>query len=171
VLIRKMRDEQIKTTAYHEAGHLVAAYVLGLEYHGATIKPGEGYTGKAHVPLIDKMRYESDVDEEDYLYRHLLVCLAAPKAVELLNGSPLSPDDPNFVMSNSGSDYSQAGDIVLSLAGSIEEEQVALARRAQKDTESRLREYWGAVEAVAAALLERETLNTAECKKIMDAHI
>ena len=162
-------DEQIKTTAYHEAGHLVAGYVLGLEYHGATIKPGEGYAGAAYIPLINKMRYDPDGDEEDYLYWHVLVYYAGPKAVELLNGSPLPPDDPNLDLGRYGSDRFHVGTIVQSLAGPSEEEQVVLDETAQKETESLLRDNWGAVEAVAAALLERETLSTDECKKILDA--
>jgi hypothetical protein len=34
-----------RATAFHEAGHLVAAWRLGLRVHGATIKPGVDYAG------------------------------------------------------------------------------------------------------------------------------
>lgn len=38
-------DPFINDTAHHEACHILAAFLMGVTVHGATDKPGEGYSG------------------------------------------------------------------------------------------------------------------------------
>ena len=64
-----------KRTAYHEAGHVIAAHVLGLDITGVTIVPGEEgvvrYLGQAGVPVDYAQVYDSD-RADDYLKRQLV---------------------------------------------------------------------------------------------------
>jgi ATP-dependent Zn protease len=163
-------------TAYHEAGHLVAAGVLGLRIYGATIVPNpeEGYNGQVRVPVEDEVRlgleedsYGHKVDEDDYLYRHLVVYFAGKETEKLFTGKEVSSSDPNIDLSNYGSDYYEAGSIILSLAGPNEDKQDELGKRAQKEAKALLRERWSAVEAVANALLKYEILDKGTCDQIM----
>jgi hypothetical protein len=57
-----------------------------------------------------------------------------------------------------GSDYDMVSDLVLRLAGDDAQEQLALGRWLQRRTENMLSNRWKAVEAVAAALVERGTI-------------
>ena len=63
-----------EVTAFHEAGHMVAAWELGLAVTGATIipNPEEGYAGLVRVPVENRVRHADWVNEEDYLYAFLV---------------------------------------------------------------------------------------------------
>jgi ATP-dependent Zn protease len=52
-------NEESRLAAYHEAGHMVAAWELGLNVLGATIVPDAeaGYAGRVVVPIEDRVRY------------------------------------------------------------------------------------------------------------------
>jgi ATP-dependent Zn protease len=80
--------------AYHEAGHMVAAWELGLAVTGATIvaNPEEGYAGCVWNPVEDRVHYASWVDENNYLYAHLVTYYAGIAASEIYTGAPLSSE-------------------------------------------------------------------------------
>ena len=162
-----MVEKSVERTAYHEAGHVVAACLLNLEQHGATIVPEGEIAGQAYAPLMDAMRYEWPEGEADYLKRHLIVLFAEMKAVERVMAPLADPEEPNLDISDLESDYGQAADVVLNVAGPSEEEQLELSRWAQEEAESLLNANWAAVEAVASALLEHRTLSGTQCKKIV----
>ena len=58
--------------------------------------------------------------------------------------------------------------LTLTLAGPGESEQVALQEQAEEDGQRILRENWGAVEAVADALLKHRSLNSVDFSRILE---
>ena len=51
-------------TAYHEAGHAVVAWVLGIDLSAVTIVAGEDFLGRAYTKRPDREAFETD------LYKH-----------------------------------------------------------------------------------------------------
>jgi ATP-dependent Zn protease len=43
--MKKSNRDQLKFTAYHEAGHAVACVEFGRRFHHVAIKPGDGSLG------------------------------------------------------------------------------------------------------------------------------
>lgn len=87
-------NEESKQTAYHEAGHIVAAWVLGLNVLGATIIPDAdaGYAGRVLVPVEDRVRYADWVGSEHaYLYAHMVMSYVGMEAGKKYAGAPM-PD-------------------------------------------------------------------------------
>ena len=67
-------EEPEKVTAYHEAGLMIAAWELGLTVTGATIVPNAevGYAAHVGIPVEERVRDADWVDENEYLYAHLV---------------------------------------------------------------------------------------------------
>jgi hypothetical protein len=156
-------------TAYHEAGHMVAAWDLGLSVAGATIVPDPeaGYLGRVRVPLEARVRYADWVDEDGYLYAHLVAFLAGPLASEQHTGAALPPEDVQLGLESLGSDHYNTADLLLSLAGPNADAQVEVGDRAQRHAEFLVLSRWERIEAVARVLIEREALDEAECRQVL----
>jgi hypothetical protein len=162
----RMANLNAESTAYHEAGHAVVGYVLGLEVGSVSIIPDAESQGRVFAPLEDQRRYEIDGDE--YLEGHLVTLFAGVKAVELHFGTEVDSDDPNTDLSILQSDYGQAGDIVLTLAGSDPERQYEVSERARGRADSLVCGHWPAVQAVAQALLIRKELSGGELEDLIE---
>ncbi len=68
-----------------------------------------------------------------------------------------------------GSDYHNAADFVLSLAGEDADEQAEIGDRAERHATNLVRARWKSVEAVARVLMQRETLeDEAECREVLE---
>jgi hypothetical protein len=52
---RIMSEEKLRLTAYHEAGHAVASWVVGLEMEGDSIERQESSLGRVTVADIEAM--------------------------------------------------------------------------------------------------------------------
>jgi ATP-dependent Zn protease len=157
-------------TAYHEAAHIVAAWDLGLAVTGATIvpNPDEDYIGCVWVPIEDRVRYALFVDEDEYLYSHLVVYLAGIEASEKYTGVSTPPEAVQLDLGSYGSDHYKVADLVLSLAGPDEDAQVEVGDRAQRHARNLIHNRRNQVETVAAALMERETLDAMECRRVLE---
>jgi hypothetical protein len=85
--------EESMQAAYHEAGHMVAAWELGLNVLGATIipDPEAGYAGKVWVPVEERVRYADWVDQHAYLFAHMVVSYAGMEAGERYAGARMPP--------------------------------------------------------------------------------
>jgi hypothetical protein len=155
-------SERLGRTAYHEGGHAVAAWVVGLETKGASVVPKESSLGRVvyeHVEAIEVF--------DELLRRHLISSYAGVKAVEILTGQPIDPEDVNMDPSVQGTDWDMVMDLVLRLAGTDEEQQLLVQERAEAEALCVLKDNWRGVEAVATALLERRNLDGADLSRIL----
>src|SRR5688572_4134817 len=138
-----MSEERLRLTAYHEAGHAVASWVLGLEMEGASVEPQGSSLGRVSLTDMEAVEVYDEI-----MHRHLVSSYAGVKAVELYTGRPTAPDDPNTDPGYQGSDWDGVMDLILRLAGPEENAQVALQERAEEKAQRILRENWRGVEAV-----------------------
>jgi ATP-dependent Zn protease len=149
-------------TAYHEAGHAVVAYGLGLEVGRTSVVEDEESMGRAHVPVLDDFAviWEAGGPEWDsYLKAQLAVFLAGAVAEEIYAGEEVELE---------GNDLRFAVDLVLHLAGPEETDQIELSERAAETARRILRDNWPVVETLAAELLEHEEAPQRRVLEILD---
>ncbi len=165
------RDE--RATAYHEAGHMCVAWDLGLSVTGATIvpDPDEGTLGYVRCPIEDRVRYALWVDEDEYLFCHLAVYFAGVAASEKYTGVPTPPEAVQLSLGSYGSDHYNAGDLIVSLAGSDPDKQVEVSARAQRLAENLVEVHWERIETVAGVLVQRKTLDETECRQVLEGRV
>ena len=157
-----MSEERLRLTAYHEAGHAVVSWVVGLEMASASIEPHGSSLGRVSFADME----DSEVYDE-IMHRHLLSSYAGVKAVEIYTGQPTAPDDPNTDPRSRGSDWDAIMDLTLTLASPEESAQVALQEQAEEEAERILRENWRGVEAVAQALLRGRSVDSKDLTRIL----
>ena len=155
-------------TAYHEAGHMVAAWDLGLPVVGATILPNSDSFGHVRVPFEDRVRYADWVDEDGYLEAFLVVYFAGVATAEKHTGVPTPETAVELSLGDPGSDHYNAADLILSLAGNDPDTQEEVAARAQRHARFLIEARWEQVEAVASVLLEHDTLDEGECRQVLE---
>jgi hypothetical protein len=158
-----MSEERLRLTAYHEAGHAVASWVVGLEMEGASIEKQGSSLGRVTYTDMEAMGVYDEI-----LYRHLVSSYAGVRAVELCTGRPADPDDPNMDPRYKGSDWDGVMDLTLALGGPEESGQAAVQERAEEEAQRILRENWRGVEAVADALLRDRSLNSSDLSRILE---
>jgi hypothetical protein len=140
---------QRERKAYHEAGHAVAAYRLGVEVRSATILPDHDSAGYVtHGDLFCGHTLGSD---RAVLERAIKISLAGPLAE-----ARFSPGD---LLWGTRGDYDCALGLARYLAGSLGEHE--LLHFLERQTRALLDCYWGDVERVARALLEQDELSGA----------
>ena len=176
-----MSEEERKTTAYHEAGHAVAALTLPLAdpLHKVTIVPrGRALGVTMQLPEADRYTHS-----KDYLESQLAILMAGRVAEALFTGR---------ITSGAGNDIERATDIARRMvcefgmsscgpvafrragapweedstsgfsqatAERVDEEIRGLVMRAQERAREVLTSRGDAVEALAQALLETESLD------------
>ncbi len=156
-------QRQQKETAYHEAGHAVACYVLNHPCEKADIIQGEGYLGRLYMKAIpedlkDKLREQENLSpcEENLLYNHIIIRFAGCASAYHFTGKP------NW--EGCSTDLIQASLLIPHLD------------RSRKEYKEKAKELidsnWKNVEAVAQALLEKQTLTAQQvheiCERIID---
>lgn len=81
---RKLTMGMREATAYHEAGHVVAAWRQGLKFHRVTIIPTAHFDGSVvHDNPLRGVRLEYDNTSDRARFgaeKAMLVCLAGPAA-------------------------------------------------------------------------------------------
>src|SRR4028118_1370490 len=158
-----MSEEELRLTAYHEAGHAIVAWVVGLEMEGVSIEPQESSLGRVtFVPVEDIAAYN------EILHRRLVSTYAGVRAVELFTSRPTDPGNPNLDPRDQGSDWDEITDLTFRLAGPEESAQVAVQERASEEAQQILRENWYGVESVAEALLRHRSLQSANLSRILE---
>ncbi len=165
-------EEGSKQTAYHEAGHMVAAWELGLHVLGATIVPDpeEGYAGRVIVPVEDRVRYADWVESESaYLYAHMVMSYAGIEAGEKYAGGPIPELNIDLGFVGPDSDYGNIADALIAIAGPDEQDQVETGESARRHAQFLVSSRWAAIEAVAETLMDRETLDERECREVLEA--
>ena len=158
----RRHNAALRRTAFHEAGHAVAAIYFAFRLKGVSIEKDEWSLGRAiHVRLSDQQ--EAMVRDEHRLehgLRNIVVSLAGGEAERLVGR--------RHDHVGARSDYATAADYALSLSAGIEAEASALLKYAVLRTRRLVSgEEWAArIAAIAAVLLERETLSGAEVRRL-----
>jgi hypothetical protein len=195
--------DDLRGTAYHEAGHAVAAHFVGIQITEASIVEKGDSSGHVGVPPIAE-RWQRKIEEADYSSRYrgfidartrrwveaqvmfglaggLAHLRASPDAdweagmgsIELTGdqAAALSAGHPERTGVHRllvEGDLRRAYDLVEKVSGS-DQEADAYLRWLEQRTRSLMRQpfFWPAVEAVAAALLERGSLPAKQVKDII----
>ena len=158
--IRRQSRKQLESTAYHEAGHAVAALALGRGVKCVSIVPGEEILGHcAHHKLRS---FQPDIHTNGRTLRRIeqsiLILLAGGEAEAKFRGRH------NHI--GAERDYQDAIDLAMCVFGSEEETEAYLRWlliRARNLITSLVN--WPIVEHVAAELLARKTLNGREMRE------
>lgn len=152
------------STAYHEAGHVVVANVKRIKIKKVTITPDEDYLGVVIRQMIEKRVRDGfefagvtpamQVRVESFIMMSLAGGIAERKYRGRANHR------------GSGADYDTASRLALD-ATSSGEEATAYLKWLHIRTEQLVSNHWDRIEAVALALLERQTLTAADVDQIM----
>jgi hypothetical protein len=142
------RDYEIEATAYHEAGHAIVGAGLGAIVKVATVKP----RGK----ILGRVRFAACPDDHE---SELLCTLAGPFAQKRFA--------PRSAWRSGNRDFDNAKKLVVSRIhgkGTVAQKYLAYmeARAAQV-----VNVFWIDIEAVAKALLERETMTGREIRAVI----
>jgi len=154
---RSPTESALRATAFHEAGHVVAAWRRGLKVYGATIVPAPGIAGKVeHANPLHGIRLEFDgsARARQRAEAAIIVCLAGPEAQRRHR--------PRSWRSYHGwHDHERAADLASSVNESGEAANAHL-KWLEIVTRDELATLWPFVETIAAALVDRQTLTAAE---------
>jgi hypothetical protein len=180
---------QLEETAYHEAGHAVLAWLAGSPFERVSVVPDEDAAG--HIinpwwqlaeppnqfvdvtcptcgtcvtPLVAHCFRDDELrDGEDVALHAARGLYAGGEAVKLRRGVRQRSG-------GCGSDDAQIADIIASTWPDYDDAtHRALCCYLRLSARATLQRAWGEVEALAAALLERRTLNGDEARAILSA--
>jgi ATP-dependent Zn protease len=158
---KEKRRRAIAATAYHEAGHAVAAWWFCLKYKHVTIRPNADSLG--HMLHSVPNWFRPDIESSDRVFlraqRHIITSFAGQLAEAKLRGRP-----PRFGME---SDNQNAVDMAFRFCGSRETTEAYL-RYCWLMARDLVNERWPQIEALAAALMERETLNHLDAIEVIN---
>lgn len=142
-----------KATAYHEAGHAVAAWRHRLKFRHVTIKPDARTLGCVVYDRQPKW-FKPDCDSSDRTFlrgqRHIIGSFAGQLAE-----AKFLDKHPRYGMR---SDNEHAVDMAFYFCGSQEATE-AFLRFCWCVSKDLVNCFWEQIESLAKALLERETLN------------
>ncbi len=189
-----LSEEEKERVAFHEGGHAVLAYVLehADPVHKVTILPtGMALGVTQQLPLEERHIYPREVIEDS------LVVRMGGRAAELLVYGDLSTGASNDLVGNTelarkmvrewgmsaelgpmawgsqgmvflGEDLLHSRDYSEDTARVVDAEVAAILRHAEERAIELLSRHRGGLDAVARALLERETLDGSEVAKLVD---
>ena len=146
--------------AFHEAGHVVAAWSRRLKIHSATIAPTSEFEGQVrHASPLRGIRLDCDGSDRARLRAEsaIVVLLAGPEA-QRRHG-------PRSIYLGAH-DHPEAVDLVMRLNGS-EEAANAHLKWLSIVTRDEIAVLWPLVERVAHALVRERTLTAAQVKSLL----
>jgi len=142
----------LAATAYHEAGHAVAAIVRGVRVKHATIAPGENSAG--HIRLLGRVPKQIGA-----MHNRGMIALAGEAAQRRF--SPRS-----VRQHHGGSDRDAVRRFALDASGSAEVAQ-CLVDLWQAQANDLVQARWAVIQRVAAALLEKQMVGGAELQRLV----
>jgi len=162
-----MTTKTTEGTAYHEAGHAVLAHRYELHYDYVTIVPdpeqgSAGHCSPVHFPDDFHPDVSLSAEEEVWLRKYLEMTLAGDAAVTRLRG--------RHNWRGAAADYHEAlHDAVYLTSTDEDEEALALLKWLQVRVKFTMQteRVWAQVEALAAALLARDTLTEDEVEAVL----
>jgi ATP-dependent Zn protease len=156
-----VKATELTRTAYHEAGHAVAAFFEHLAIKSVTVVPDEGSFGKVKHYRTPSFRPDVNADARtnQRVLAHMLVDLAGPAAEREIGGRA-------FRHATSHQDYQNAADLATRLCGS-DESVNALLRWVGVCARDLVRTRWPMIELLAKALLTRRTLNGRQVREVI----
>jgi len=153
-------------TAYHEAGHAVIGHVLGYDVRKATIRKRYNSLGGAWVSKPSSLgatEVQAGSTERDD-FGHICVDLAGPLAEKLVNRSSFK----ELIANGSSGDWEtaqrRARRINRKQSGTVIDVLV-------EETKALVQHHRAAIARVAAALLERETVNGDDIKRLTNGSV
>ena len=149
--------------AYHEAGHALAAHLLGGEVRSVTIEPDrdDGPRRDGDTQVVWR---RSRMSEKDWARTTVQVCLAGPVAEMLYSGDPYHPG----LVAEWAADWQEAWQAAAPLHVDerrrmqyLEDESIRLYHRRKEEP------AWSALAAIADNLLAHETLEAEQVEEIV----
>jgi hypothetical protein len=161
-------SDDLRATAYHEAGHAVIRWAQRRAFRLVTIESGDDHAGRTeHYPVGDWFRPDLEVDGR---VRHRIEdeirgAWAGPLAEAIYLGHPDIAD-------LAGNDRESIMDLAMYMSGS-EEEAGAYIEWLRVSTLGQLRQphVWRAVQVLATALLRQGTIRWREARDIIAAAV
>jgi hypothetical protein len=161
-----MTDARRREIAYHEAGHVVVAHYVGLPMRRVTIVPSGDWQGSATYHRSPLKRFNLDLDINDRAYRRAerdtLVTLAGGVAQKRYAPGSVGGDDgadEDGLRSGCAGDWGYAADLAFTLHRDSQRRAQLHLDYLEKVTACYVDEHWDEIERVAAALLEKGTLD------------
>jgi hypothetical protein len=158
--------KQSRETAYHEAGHAVARCRLRLPIKKVSIEENEDYQGIVLPgPLADSIDPESgnDLRTRDRLEKEIITCYAGIAAERRVNRrTPGWHAEADMELAVDWALYQHGGGPVVD----------AYLRYLRIRTDDYITSplWWPAIEAVASALLDRQTLSGRDVRAVLRAN-
>jgi hypothetical protein len=157
-----MKSAARRPIAYHEAGHAVIAWHLGVRVRSLTIVPDEATLGRCHHASLIRGRYpelDGSLGAVVKMQKNIMISLAGPIAQHLYN--------PHSVRRyHTYADHTLAADLALQLTES-EEESGALLKWLEIRTRGILRLRWALVESLGKKLLDTGTMKGTEVGQLL----
>jgi ATP-dependent Zn protease len=161
-------DEELRATAYHEAGHAVITVVQGLTINKVSIVPGHDYNGICSQPGVAGYHY-SNRREERSIARAIIIGLYAGMPAQRL----VDPNPPAF---HGQDDEDDAYELsrrhrVLPRHCDIEGDEYHLAylERLRAEAQRLVRGHRWVIAKVAEELLQRQELDGAEAEELIES--
>jgi hypothetical protein len=155
----RSKDPEV-STAYHEAGHAVVAWVVNprVSFKRVTIIPGEGSLGHMLHATMSR-RLVEQIEFGSPMGRLRLESLAM---VSLAGRIAESKHRGHHARWGHESDYGHVADYCLRVCGRDGEMQVVWSKLMHLRARAMVNQYWPEIQAVAAALREKNTLSLEE---------
>jgi len=157
-----MKRISLLETAYHEAGHAVVAWLLGLKFQNVTVKPNiDGTLGclsKLNAPKWFRPEVEMTARTRVMAERRIVVFFAGRSAQEQFLGKQ--------IRSGFESDY-DAGVALAAYFCSDSDVADAYLNYCRTVSRAIVRRYWAEVATIATALAGNETLTFSQVAKLI----
>ena len=162
----KKRYSRLERTAYHEAGHAVAAYLLNMPFEFVSIQKRRGSLGRLKKKMSKKMIDKLSLDRLRLLVEKLSIINYAGFISELLLSDELNI---KTLVGRSFSDFKQVDNNIVPLICEDEDEAYFYIQWLTSHTlnilyKPRSRAY---IETLAVALLEQKTIKYRKVRIIL----